>query len=110
METSDNRSAVKTQHIRNNDFHFFISPNYSKDYRGTCSRRYVCAAAAEIDHIDVYETEGKGKNRTQRLAIYYRFTGYIELPDSAPRAYELERHCKANTQQGVEIEYIPEPA
>ena len=34
-----------------------------------------------IDHIDVYETEGKGKNRTQRIVIYYRFVGYIELPD-----------------------------
>ncbi len=39
------------------------------------------------------------------MAIYYRFTGYIELPDSAPQVYELERHYKANTRQGVEIEY-----
>lgn len=28
-----------------------------------------------IDHIDVYETEGTGKNRTQRIVIYYRFVG-----------------------------------
>ena len=33
-----------------------------------------------IDHIDVYETEGTGKSRTQRIVIYYRFVGYIELP------------------------------
>ena len=26
-----------------------------------------------IDHIDVFETEGIGKNRTQRIVIYYRF-------------------------------------
>ena len=26
-----------------------------------------------IDHIDVFETEGTGKNRTQRIVIYYRF-------------------------------------
>ncbi len=33
-----------------------------------------------IDYIEVYETEGVGKNRTQRVAIYYRFVGYIEIP------------------------------
>ncbi len=26
-----------------------------------------------IDHIDVYEVEGRGKNRTQRMVIYYKF-------------------------------------
>lgn len=31
-----------------------------------------------IDHIDVFETEGTGKNRTQRIVIYYRFVGYVE--------------------------------
>lgn len=31
-----------------------------------------------IDHIDVYETEGKGKSRTQHIVIYYRFVGYVE--------------------------------
>ena len=34
-----------------------------------------------IDHIDVFETEGKGKNRTQRIVIYYRFVGYVEIPE-----------------------------
>lgn len=33
-----------------------------------------------IDHIDIFETEGTGKSRTQRIVIYYRFIGYIELP------------------------------
>lgn len=55
-----------------------------------------------IDHIDVYETEGVGKNRTQRIAIYYRFVGYLELPVDA-----LQSHYKANTRQGVAVEYIP---
>ena len=31
-----------------------------------------------IDHIDVYEAQGSGKSRTQRIVIYYRFVGYIE--------------------------------
>ena len=29
-----------------------------------------------IDRIDVYETQGTGKNKTQRLVIYYKFVGY----------------------------------
>lgn len=55
-----------------------------------------------IDHIDVYEIEGVGKSRTQRIVIYYRFVGYIELPESAFRS-----NYKADTRKGVEVEYIP---
>ena len=55
-----------------------------------------------IDHIDVYETEGKGKSRTQRIVIYYRFVGYIEIPDSAFR-----HNYTADTRQGVAVEYVP---
>ena len=57
-----------------------------------------------IDHIDIYETEGTGKNRTQRIVIYYRFVGYIELPDSAFRRSDRYR---TDTRQGVAVEYIP---
>ena len=32
-----------------------------------------------IDHIDVYETQGTGKNKTQRLVIYYKFVGYLDI-------------------------------
>ena len=60
-----------------------------------------------IDHIDVYQTEGTGKDRTQRLAIHYRFVGYIELPDSA---FHRSGNHKADTRQGVAVEYIPKPA
>ena len=60
-----------------------------------------------IDHIDVYETEGTGKNRFQRIVIYYRFVGYIELPENAIN--QPSRH-RANTRQGIAVEYIPEPA
>ena len=56
-----------------------------------------------IDHIDVYETEGTGKNRTQRIVIYYRFVGYIELPDSAFRRSD---RYHADTRQGVAVEYV----
>ena len=54
-----------------------------------------------VDHIDVYETQGVGKNRSQRIAIYYRFVGYIELPD-----FLLTDNIKAGTRNGVEVQYI----
>ena len=57
-----------------------------------------------IDRIDVFETEGIGKNRTQRIVIYYRFVGYVEIP-AAPRY----PHYKADTRQGVAVEYLTEP-
>lgn len=53
-----------------------------------------------IDHIDIFETEGAGKNRTQRIVIYYRFIGYIELPNAAKQTHI------ADTRKGVAVEYI----
>ncbi len=54
-----------------------------------------------IDHIDVYEREGGKKNYTQRIVIYYRFIGFLELPTSEDENY------KVNTRKGVDVEYIP---
>ncbi len=47
----------------------------------------------------MYEVEGRGKNRTQRMVIYYRFVGYLEIPDEQTRFSE-------DTRQGVSVEYI----
>ena len=58
-----------------------------------------------IDHIDVHHIEGRGKNRTQRIKIHYRFIGYIEIPQAT-----FERNYIAGVRQGVEIEYIPNNA
>ena len=52
-----------------------------------------------IDRIEVHETEGVGKNRTQRVVIYYRFVGYLEIQEEATRFSE-------DTRQGVSVEYI----
>lgn len=57
-----------------------------------------------IDHIDVFETEGTGKNRTQRIVIYYRFVGYVEIPEVSQRP-----RIKADTRKGVAVEYLTEP-
>lgn len=48
-----------------------------------------------IDRIEVYETEGVGKNRTQRVVIFWKFVGYIELPECFP-----QKNYKADTRQG----------
>ena len=54
-----------------------------------------------IDHIDVYEVEGQGKNKTQRVVIYYKFVGYLEIPnDLSPPTYS------ADLREGVSVEYI----
>ena len=51
-----------------------------------------------IDHIDVYETEGTGKNRTQRITICYRFVGYLEIPvpDDILLALDMRRGVRVN--------------
>lgn len=54
-----------------------------------------------IDKIIVYETEGKGKSKTQRLIIYYRFVGVLEFEPNE----DIENY-KADIRQGVEIEYL----
>ena len=57
-----------------------------------------------IDRIDVFETEGTGKSRTQRIIIYYRFVGYVEIPEVS------QKKCiKADTRNGVAVEYLTEP-
>ncbi len=55
-----------------------------------------------IDHIEVSEVQGKGKNRTQRIVIHYRFAGYIDLEDNY-----VESNFKQDTRQGVAVEYVP---
>ena len=54
-----------------------------------------------IERIEVYETEGKGKNRTQRIMIYYRFVGYIEISGG-----DRKRTHTANTRKGVAVQYL----
>lgn len=56
-----------------------------------------------IEQITVYETEGVGKNRSQRIVIHYKFVGMIEIP--ACRSY-----YKADTRKGVAVEYITKSA
>ncbi len=56
-----------------------------------------------IDEITVYQTEGVGKNRSQRIMIHYKFIGYIEI-------LECGSNYKADTRKGVAVEYITKSA
>ena len=51
-----------------------------------------------IDRIEVHEVEGRGKNRTQRIVIFYRFVGYLDLPMADP--------VTENTRKGVAVSYL----
>ena len=57
-----------------------------------------------IERIDVYEVEGTGKNKTQRLMIHYKFVGCIDVPETSHRSYYEE-----GTRKGVAVQYIPKP-
>ena len=56
-----------------------------------------------IEKIEVHSIEGKGKNKTQKIIIHYRFVGYIEIPVD-------DENYIANTRQGVAVEYIAQSA
>ena len=57
-----------------------------------------------FDHIDIFETEGTGKSRTQRIVIYYRFVGYVEIPEVSHRPNII-----ADTRKSVATKYLTEP-
>ena len=52
-----------------------------------------------VEKIEVYSIEGKGKNRTQRIIIHYRFFGVIENPVK-------EDNVVLEARQGVAVEYL----
>ena len=54
-----------------------------------------------IDHIDVYETQGTGKNKTQRLVIYYKFVGYLDIDPM-----QCHPNYTADIREGVAVEYV----
>ena len=53
-----------------------------------------------IDHIDVYEQEGSGKNKRQRLVIYYKFIGYFDIDGI------IKANYTADLREGVAVEYV----
>lgn len=54
-----------------------------------------------IEKIEVYSVEGKGRNKTQRIVIHYRFVGVIEKPTDR----DAERII-LEARKGVAVEYL----
>lgn len=52
-----------------------------------------------IEKIEVHSIEGKGKNKTQKIIIHYRFIGVIENPIK-------EDNIVLEARQGVAVEYL----
>lgn len=57
-----------------------------------------------IDHIDVYETQGTGKNKTQRLVIYCKYCKFVGYLDIDPA--QCHSNCTADLREGVAMEYV----
>ena len=53
-----------------------------------------------IERIDIHAVQGRGKNRTQKIVIHYRFVGVIDVP------YVQKAPVLMETRQGVAIRYV----
>lgn len=53
-----------------------------------------------IERIDIHVLQGRGKNRTQKIVIHYRFVGVIDVP------YVQKDPVLMETRQGVAIRYV----
>ena len=62
-----------------------------------------CKPIRSIRFLRLHETEGTGKNRSQRIVIHYKFVGIIEIPAS-PGSYT------ADTRKGVAVSYVTQSA
>lgn len=58
-----------------------------------------------IEKIEVYQIEGTGKNRTQRVVIHYRFVGCLQIPE-----WHRKRKITLESRQGVAVNYLPTTA
>ena len=51
-----------------------------------------------VEKIIIHETEGTGRNRTQRIEICYRFVGYLDIPE-APQSPIYQEHIRQGVEQ-----------
>ena len=58
-----------------------------------------------VERIDVYQTQGRGKNRTQRIVIHYNFIGVLDLPE----VEEYPDNVVLDSRQGVAIVSVKFP-
>ena len=53
-----------------------------------------------VERIAIHALQGRGKNRTQKIVIHYRFVGVIDVP------YVQKTPVLMETRQGVAIRYV----
>ena len=58
-----------------------------------------------VEKLEVYQIEGTGKNRTQRVVIHYRFVGCLQIPE-----WHRKRKVTLESRQGVAVNYLPTTA
>ena len=51
-----------------------------------------------VEKIIIHETEGTGRNRTQRIEICYRFVGYLDIPE-VPQRPIYQEHIRQGVEQ-----------
>ena len=61
---------------------------------------------ALVEKIVVHQVQGVGKNKMQRLDIYYNFVGVLDMPGIGA----LPQSVTVDTRQGVAVEYITRKA
>mgnify|MGYP000484986184 CR=1 FL=1 len=74
------------------------------DYQAVFGRQrrgHHCKDHAGGAAPDVYETQGTGKNKTQRLVICYKFVGYLDIDPT-----QCHPNYTADIREGVAIEYV----
>lgn len=69
-------------------------------------REYTGTLHELVERIDVYQTQGRGKNRTQRIVIHYNFIGVLDLPE----VEEYPENVVLDSRQGVAIGYLVDKA
>ncbi len=55
-----------------------------------------------VGRINVYQTQGTGKSRTQQIVIHYNFISMLDLP----KVEEYPDNVVLNSRQRVAIEYL----
>ena len=55
-----------------------------------------------IEKIEVYNIEGSGKSKTQRIIIHYKFLGVLDVPNEISG-----NNVVIESREGVAVEYLP---
>ena len=55
-----------------------------------------------IEKIEIFNIEGSGKSKTQRIVIHYKFLGILDVPNEFSG-----NNVVIEPREGVAVEYLP---